>query len=112
MSANFGITYNTEITDSLELGLGADVMYTDDFDTAADADPVLEQEAYTKVNARIALSDIDGTWSVALLGKNLTDKTTSAWGNDIPLGSFGFDNSYFQVIDAPRSYEIQATYNF
>jgi outer membrane receptor protein involved in Fe transport len=112
MSANFGITYNTEITDSLELGLGADVMYTDDFDTAADADIVLAQEAYTKVNARISLSDIDGTWSVALLGKNLTDKTTSAWGNDIPLGSFGFDNSYFQVIDAPRSYEIQATYNF
>jgi iron complex outermembrane receptor protein len=112
MSANFGITYNTEITDSLELGLGADVMYTDDFDTAADADIVLEQEAYTKVNARISLGDIDGTWSVALLGKNLTDKTTSAWGNDIPLGSFGFDNSYFQVIDAPRSYEVQATYNF
>jgi outer membrane receptor protein involved in Fe transport len=112
MSANFGITYNTEITDSLELGLGADVMYTEDFDTAADADPVLVQDAYTKVNARISLGDIDGTWSLALLGKNLTDETTSGWGNDIPLGSFGFDNSFFQVIDAPRSYEIQATYNF
>ncbi|MFT6265459.1 MAG: outer membrane receptor protein involved in Fe transport [Oleiphilaceae bacterium] len=112
MSANFGITYNTEITDSLELGLGADVMYTEDFDTAADADPVLVQDAYTKVNARISLGDIDGTWSLALLGKNLTDETTSGWGNDIPLGSFGFDNSFFQVIDAPRSYEVQATYNF
>jgi outer membrane receptor protein involved in Fe transport len=112
MSANFGVTYNTEITESLELGLGADVMYTEDFDTAADADKVLEQEAYTKVNARISVGDIDGTWSLALLGKNLTDETTSAWGNDIPLGSFGFDNSFFQVIDAPRSYEIQATYNF
>jgi outer membrane receptor protein involved in Fe transport len=112
MSANFGITYNTEITDSLELGLGADVMYTEDFDTAADADPMLVQDDYTKVNARISLGDIDGTWSLALLGKNLTDETTSGWGNDIPLGNFGFDNSFFQVIDAPRSYEIQATYNF
>jgi outer membrane receptor protein involved in Fe transport len=112
VSANFGITYNTEITDSLELGLSTDIMYTDDFDTAADGDQVLEQEAFTKINARISLADIDGTWSVALLGKNLTDKTTSGWGNDIPLGARGFDNSYFQVIDAPRSYEIQAVYNF
>ena len=112
VSANFGITYTTEITDSLELGLSTDILYTDDFDTAADADPVLEQEAYTKVNARISIVDIDGKWSIALLGKNLTDTTTSAWGNDIPLGSFGFDNSFFQVMDAPRSYEIQAKYNF
>ncbi|MFQ3325161.1 MAG: iron complex outermembrane receptor protein [Pseudomonadales bacterium] len=112
ISANFGISYDTEITDSLELGLSADVLYTDDFDTAADGDEALLQEAYTKVNARISLADIDGTWSIALLGKNLTDETTSAWGNDIPLGSFGFDNSYFQIIDAPRSYEIQAVYNF
>ena len=112
VSANFGITYTTEITDNLELGLSTDILYTDDFDTAADADPVLEQEAYTKVNARISIVDIDGKWSIALLGKNLTDTTTSAWGNDIPLGSFGFDNSFFQVMDAPRSYEIQAQYNF
>jgi outer membrane receptor protein involved in Fe transport len=112
VSANVGITYNTEITDSLELGLSTDIMYTDDFDTAADGDQVLEQEAFTKINARISLADIDGTWSIALLGKNLTDKTTSGWGNDIPLGTQGFDNSYFQVIDAPRSYEIQAVYNF
>jgi outer membrane receptor protein involved in Fe transport len=112
VSANFGITYTTEITDSLELGLSSDVLYTDDFDTAADGDPILEQESYTKINARISLADVDGTWSIALLGKNLTDKTTSAWGNDIPLGAQGFDNSFFQVIDAPRSYEIQATYNF
>jgi outer membrane receptor protein involved in Fe transport len=112
VSANIGITYTTEITDSLELGLSSDVMYTDDFDTAADADPVLVQDSYTKINARISLADVDGTWSVALLGKNLTDETTSAWGNDIPLGAFGFNNSYFQVVDAPRSYEVQATYNF
>jgi outer membrane receptor protein involved in Fe transport len=112
VSANLGITYATEITDSVELRLGADVLYTDDFDTAGDGDEVLAQEAYTKVNARISLADVGGTWSIALLGKNLTDKTTSAWGNDIPLGSFGFDDSYFQIIDAPRSYEVQATYNF
>jgi outer membrane receptor protein involved in Fe transport len=112
ISANVGLSYNTDITDSLVLGFSTDVIYTDDFDTAADGDKALEQEAYTKINARISLGDINGTWSLALLGKNLTDKTTSAWGNDIPLGANGFDDSYFQVIDAPRSYEFQATYNF
>jgi outer membrane receptor protein involved in Fe transport len=112
ISASFGARHLTEITDDLELGLSLDVQYSGDYDTAADNDPVLEQEAFTKVNARISLADINGSWSVALLGKNLTDKTTSSWGNDVPLGSLGFDNSYFQVLDAPRSYEIQATYNF
>lgn len=112
VSASLGISYITEITDSLELGLSTDVMYTDDFDTAADADPILVQDAYTKVNARISIGDIGGKWTLALLAKNITDETTSAWGNDIPLGAFGFNNSYFQIIDAPRSYEIQARYNF
>lgn len=112
VSASLGISYITEITDSLELGLSTDIMYTDDFDTAADADPVLVQDAYTKVNARISIADLSGKWTVALLAKNITDETTSAWGNDIPLGAFGFNNSYFQIIDAPRSYEIQARYNF
>ena len=56
--------------------------------------------------------DADGKWSIAVLGKNLTDEKTSTWGNDIPLGQFGFSGSYFNMMEAPRSYEIQFSYNF
>ena len=112
LSGNLGINYIKEITQNTELGLSADIMYTDDYDTAADGDQLLSQDSFTKINARISLADIDGVWSVALLGKNLTDETTTTWGNDIPLGAFGFGGSYFQMVDAPRSYELQLKYSF
>jgi outer membrane receptor protein involved in Fe transport len=70
------------------------------------------QGSYTKVNARIALANIDDVWSIAVLGKNLTDEKTSTWGNDVPLASQGFSETYFQHIDAPRSYELQVRYSF
>ena len=111
-SGNLGLNYATPISDGLEVRASADIMFTDEYDTAADGDEVLAQDSYTKLNARIELASLDGVWSVALLGRNLTDEETSTWGNDIPLGQFGFAGSYFQMIDAPRSYEIQARYSF
>lgn len=111
-SGNLGLIYTKALNDSLELKASVDAMFTDDYDTAADGDSNLAQEAFTKVNARIAIMDLDGRWSLALLGKNLTDETTTTWGNDIPLGSFGFADSYFQIVDAPRSFEFQAKYSF
>lgn len=111
-AGNLGLLYSTPIGDSLEINLSADVMYSDEYDVAADGDENLAQDSFSKVNARIELANVDGVWSVALLGKNLTDETTTTWGNDIPLGSFGFAGSYFQMLDAPRSYVVQAKYSF
>lgn len=111
-SGNLGLNYSTAISENLEINASADAMFTDEYDTAADGDEVLVQDGFTKINARIELANIDGVWSVALLGRNLTDETTSTWGNDIPLGGFGFAGSYFQMIDAPRSYVVQARYSF
>jgi outer membrane receptor protein involved in Fe transport len=87
-------------------------MYSDDFNVAADGDELLRQDSFTKINARISIADIDGSWSIALLGKNLTDEETSTWGNDNVLGNFGFSGSYNQIMEAPRSFEIQAKYSF
>ena len=111
-SGNIGLTYATPVSDSLEIRASADLMFTDEYDTAADGDEVLVQDSFNKLNARIELASLDGVWSIALLGRNLTDEETSTWGNDIPLGQFGFAGSYFQMMDAPRSYEIQARYSF
>ncbi|MDX1736484.1 MAG: TonB-dependent receptor, partial [Halioglobus sp.] len=111
-SGNLALQYATPISDNLELRSSIDVLFTDDYSVAADTDEVLSQDGYSKINARIAIGDPYGDWSVALLGKNLTDEKTTVWGNDIPLGQFGFYDSYFQIIDAPRSFELQARYRF
>ena len=111
-SGNLALDYSTLLGDNLELKAGVDMMYSDDYQVANDQDPLLAQDSFYKINARIQLASYDETWSIAILGKNLTDEETTTWGNDVPLGGQGFDGTYFQHINAPRSYEIQARYRF
>jgi iron complex outermembrane receptor protein len=112
ISVNIALDYLTSIGENLELRAGVDLMYSDDYEVANDLDSVLAQNSFAKVNARLSLASSDQTWSVAILGKNLTDEKTTTWGNDVPLAGQGFSQTYFQHIDAPRSVEIQARYQF
>jgi outer membrane receptor protein involved in Fe transport len=83
--------------------------YSDEFDSALDLDPATHHDSYTMWNARIALQDMDAGWSVALIGKNLTDERTNVWQNDVALTD---SNSYFGVPERPRSIAIQGRYRF
>ncbi|MGI9284381.1 MAG: TonB-dependent receptor [Pseudomonadales bacterium] len=114
VSANLGVSFSAPLNDRLDLNAGIDVLYSDDILVGVDNDPETVQDAYTKINARVALSSDEGIWSVALVGKNLTDELTFNWGNDTALSGqgFGFDNTYFHQLEAPRTYELQARYNF
>ena len=100
------------LTDNLEMKFGLDAMYSDDYIVANDQDENLNQDAFWKLNARVQLANVGDTWSLALIGKNLTDEETTTWGNDVPLAGQGFGGTYQQFIDAPRSYVLQAKYRF
>lgn len=107
-SASLYLDFYTELSESIELTAQLNANYKDDFFFDTDLDPNLMQEAHTKVNARIALVDIDGVWEVALIGKNLTDKLTFSAGLDVPLVAGG----YMGYTDAPRMISVQGTYHF
>ncbi|MCX2980694.1 TonB-dependent receptor [Halieaceae bacterium IMCC14734] len=111
-SAHIGLDYATQLGSNMELRMGLDAMYSDAYEVANDLDPAVAQGSFSKINARIALLSLEDTWSVAVLGKNLTDEATTTWGNDVPLAGQGFSETYFQHIDAPRSYELQVRYRF
>ncbi|NIB42296.1 TonB-dependent receptor [Pseudomaricurvus alkylphenolicus] len=110
-SGNLAFEYRHQLSDRLELKAGIDLQYMGDYLPTNDNDPVLQQDAFTKINARIQIAG-DDSWTLALLGKNLTDETVSNAPDDIPLGNLGFLGSYFHFLDAPRSYEVQASYRF
>ena len=110
-TANVGITYATELSSGLSLTAGLDYNWTDDVIVAADLDENLIQESYGKLNARISLASGD-QWQLSLIGKNLTSEDTFMWANDMPLGSLGFNGSYFKMIDPPRTVELTARMNF
>jgi iron complex outermembrane recepter protein len=108
-SANINAMYVIPIGSRMELLTSVDVNYSDEFYSALDLDPSTLHDSYTQVNARIALASIDETWSVALVGKNLTDEETYVWKNDVPVTD---SNSYFAIPERPRSIAVQARYRF
>ena len=110
ISGNLDMQYDIPLTTTMDLQLGAYLQYMDDYFVTGDNDPALKQDAFTRVNARIALAG--DRWTVAVLGKNLTDETVSNAPDDIPLGNLGFAGSYFYFLDPPRSIEVSALFRF
>ncbi len=115
IQASFTADYVHMLSDALELRGTIDLIYSDDYLASPTLDPNLEQDSYTKVNARVALGAADGKWEVALVGKNLTDEEVVTFGNTAPLsttltGSAGA--AYYGFYDRPSSVAIQGTIRF
>ena len=110
-SGNVYGEYFWSVFQNWELGLQASVNFSDAYDIPGDLDPVVAQDSFYKLNARVSLNSADGRYGFALIGKNLTDEKTTSWGNDVPLGAF-IGNNYFQFIDPPRTIGLQASVNF
>ena len=95
--------------DNLVLVNSLDMNYEDAFYSALDLDPNTKNDGTTIFNARIALASVDRSWTVALIGKNLTDEKSNIWNNDVPITN---SNSYFGLPNRPRSIAMQARYRF
>jgi iron complex outermembrane recepter protein len=101
--------YTLQLSDQIQLITTADVVHTSKYLQSLNLDPVATQAGYSKVNARIALGDVDGHWEVALVGRNLADKTTVSYAGDTPLAFRLFRaRSYYGFVDPPRSIAIEA----
>lgn len=106
-SGNIALEYYTLVFDELELVATIDVNFTSSYYTGQDLDPVSKQSGFAKINAQVEILN-DENWSVALVGKNLTDRKTSSWSNDTPLAG----GSYFGLIDPPRTIGVQGRVYF
>lgn len=87
-----------------------DLNYKDDHFVDVTLNPDIEQEGYTKVNARLALESEN--WMLALIGKNLTDKDVTSFYTDTPLSGTLKAPSYTGYMERPRTIAIQASYRF
>jgi outer membrane receptor protein involved in Fe transport len=120
LTANLGAAYYVDISDDVDLTLGVDLAYSDDYFASPTLDSNLEQDAYVKVNARVALESSDAIWSVALIGENLTDEEITTFGGNTPLASTlistftggGAGNAYYAFYEAPRNVAVKVRYNF
>ncbi len=109
-SATVSADFVYPVWGNLELRATLDVIYSDEYFAAPDLDPNLVQDSFTKINARLGIGSVDGTWDVALVGKNLTDEEIISFGNDVPLT--GPVQSYFAFVERPATVAIQGRYRF
>ncbi|MEK9585037.1 MAG: hypothetical protein VW039_02575, partial [Halieaceae bacterium] len=100
--------YTANLTDGLVLDVEPSIYFTDSYFIQQDFDPFTEQDSYSSVNLRIALSSAERDWSVALIGKNLTDEQIIFFANDLPAGG----GSYVRSLKRPQTWALQASYAF
>lgn len=90
-----------------------DALFTTEYLPSQNLDLTTEQDGYVKLNLRVAIGAGDGSWELAVLGRNITDEDIVTYSNDTPLAFSQFGSpSYYGFIDRPRSIAVQGTYNF
>ncbi len=74
-------------------------------------DPLYDINAYTKIDARIALEAEN--WSIALFGRNLTDEKVLTYAGNVPLSGSSFGtNTFYGFVDRPATVGLQIQYDF
>ena len=106
MQWTMGATYAQPIGDA-RLVFSGTMRHTDDYYQNQAASRLIMTRAYTEVNARVAYEPDAENWSVALWGRNLTDKFAVTGGFDI--GALGIGVIYPNL---PRSYGVEFRYRF
>jgi outer membrane receptor protein involved in Fe transport len=79
---NGSIDYELPVGETTAIRLGLAAQYSSKFLRVLGDRPDFYQPAYATMDANVALVGEDGSWEVALLGRNITDKITS--GNCTP----------------------------
>ena len=103
--------YRRPIGTNMEFRFGLDLYYTTETFVAPTLDPKQKQDAYAKLNGRVAIGS--DNWEVAVLGRNLTDEEIYPYGNDTPLaGSIFGAFSAWRFGEPPRSFALQGTLRF
>ncbi|MBX3511210.1 MAG: TonB-dependent receptor [Hyphomonadaceae bacterium] len=84
-TATASVNFETPIGDSLRLLAYLDARYVGDQNTGSDLRPSKVQPAYTLLNGRIGIGDINEHWTLELWARNITDEDYAQIMFDVPL---------------------------
>lgn len=109
LQANALIRYEFGLGGSdLMMAVQTDAKYTSSQYRELTNDEVLETDAYTLWNARLALFNAGVDWEVAAWVKNINNAEYYPWGFDATLLS----GAYGRYVAPPRTYGVSFDYNF
>ncbi|MFC7048168.1 TonB-dependent receptor [Emcibacter nanhaiensis] len=108
-----GINHSKDLTDGLVVHTNLNMFFTSKYHASANLNPNLIQDGFAKLNARIALTDQDDIWELAVLAQNLTDKKTLLFGGESPLaGSTFAAQSTYNFLSQGRTITVQGKFKF
>lgn len=105
--ATAGAVQTFDLGNAYEATFNADVRYSSGYYTGVNLNPYSYQKGYLLLNAGAKLTSGDG-WSLAVIGRNLTNRRYGTLGIDKP-GGIG---EVFTVAGEPRSVVLQAEMKF
>lgn len=107
-SGAINISYERPLGDSLNIQLGADANFRDDYYADDDLNDASFQDATWKYNLRAGISSADDTWALMLYGNNITNEQTLTSSQDAPL----LPGMHVGYADQGRVWGLRAIYNF
>jgi outer membrane receptor protein involved in Fe transport len=102
------INYTTPVNELMDFNATTTYSYRSEYFTAQDNDPVSEQDGYWLFNLSLGLAAQDGSWSVDLWGKNITDEEVY----NIVYDAFLQSNTYNAWINESRTFGITGRLRF
>jgi iron complex outermembrane recepter protein len=108
-NGTLNLVYEQPLASGMRFDVDLGLVYNSDRYLVENLTPLGRQPGYTKVNLRLALAGRGDKWSLAVVGKNLTDETTFTHAFGTPLAPPG-TNTY--LVDLPRTLMLQAEYRF
>nr|WP_277345649.1 TonB-dependent receptor [Pseudomaricurvus alkylphenolicus] len=107
-SAGISADYSRSLNDIMELKLGADANFKDEYYADDDLNEKGLQEATWKFNLRAGITSVDEKWEVMLYGNNVTDEQTLTHVQDATL----LPGAYIGYADEGRVWGLRGTYRF
>jgi iron complex outermembrane receptor protein len=109
-----GADYETPINESWRFGLHGNVMHSSSYLTDASSAPNGREPGYTLVDASARVFQQSGSWELAVIGRNLTDKYYFVASSVVPFSASASGNLTDRFASFSRGREIwlQATFKF
>ena len=114
-SGNLNGDFSHEIGGNMKLGINLNADFSSSYIAAANLDPRTRQGGYVKMGARLSLGHVDKNWTVALVGRNLTNERIMQTAGALPLATTftgGRGIAYNAIYDRPRNIALQFDVKF
>jgi iron complex outermembrane receptor protein len=113
LAPNVSYNLNGRYVQQLPAGFSAEVAlggsYTGAEQLAADGDPFQVQGSFWKLNSSLRLMSPNETWSLAFIGRNLTNAYYAVASNGV---TFGAPNQYAGYFNRPRELIVEVGYHY